>query len=68
MRGGYQAGSRGGSMGVWGFKEVNCVSRGAMGLWKAVVDCRRGIGVYGKRGGCGWNLGICGQLLGDMGL
>ena len=55
-------------MGVWGFMELNCVSRGAMGLWKAVVDCSRGIGVYVERGGYGWDLGICGQLLGDMGL
>ena len=55
-------------MGVWGFMELNCVSRWAMGLWKAVGDCRRGIGVYGKRGGCGWDLGICGEQLGDMGL
>ena len=67
MRGGYQAGSRGGSMGVWGFMELNCVSRGAMGLRKAVVDCSRGIGVYVERGGYGWDLGICGSYWGIWG-
>ena len=70
--GGYEGGSRVGSRGVsrvmLSFMELNCVSWWAMGLWKAVGDCRRGIGVYGKRGGCGWDLGICGQQLGDMGL